>query len=87
MLIYTSWGYFFYSVGCSFQRAASYLFHACTCRTQRMLAVSLVCATPQLLALSSSPVQSCGPQIHLSSDNESNWLTLAEFVITEYLFG
>ena len=72
MLIYSSWGYFFLSVGCSLQRAASRLFHARTCRTQRMLAVSLVCATPQPLALSSSPVQSCGHQIHLASDNESN---------------
>lgn len=87
MLIYASWVYLSHSVGCRLRRAASHLFQACTCRAQRMLAVSLVCATPQPLALLSSPVQPCGPQIHLSSGNESNWLTVAEFVTREYLFG
>lgn len=77
MLIYTRWSYFFHSVGCSLQRAASHLLHACTYIVHRMLAVSLVCATPQPLALLSSPVQSCVPQIHLSNGNESSWLTVA----------
>ena len=83
MLIYTSWGFFFHSLGCSLQRATSHLFHACTHRAQRMLAVSLVCATAQPLALSSSPVGSCGPHIHLFSNNESKWLTVA----SKYLLG
>lgn len=51
------------------------------------VAITLVCVTPQPLALSSSPAQSCWPQMHLSSDNGSQWSTAVNFVINEYFFG
>lgn len=51
------------------------------------VALSLVSITPQPPALSSSPVQSCGSQMLSSSDNESQWLTVANFVINEYFSG